>query len=462
MSQGSLYGWGESPLASGWPSSSSSPSRWGTSDWGDTLKMFSHEGSISPQQVRAPSPTFGVVAQERSLSPKRPKERNRSRSRSRSHSPLSGTRQNSERGPRIFVINCHGVTFPDENGNPAMIDDVLVDTFTSVKFGHGFGKYLYNAGTCSFFDEPYEYFIKRLLRTTTENPVVLSTKDTLRSAIYSSLCDTRDVTGVIVRDKCKFRCHQVGRRMADMYIMGSGSPLDEAVLCIDPLTGDEEDVHDKFGFRQLDERVLSYPPSGRKQIDKAFNIAIRKAEGELDELRSQMSMLSQPHLRTAENIDIVKKLRKKYDAKFLKLNITREALRDAVQGPKYRYKVESRDKYAVLEGKDYMIKLSDAIDIAVRNGTIDPRKDFVVVEACRNFYGQLPSGYDPTKSPGRAGSESDSQGGGGHTKYKYSRKKYGKNKNMNKNINKNKRKTICRRKASKFRNSRKSRKRGNS
>jgi len=455
MSQGSLHGW-DSPVV--WPSAawpSTSPQGWGTSDWGDPLKMWGHEGSISPQQARAPSPTFGVVAQERSLSPKRSKERNRSRSRS----PLSGTRQNSERGPRIFVINCHGVTFPDENGNPAMIDDVLVDTFTSVKFGHGFGKYLYNAGTCSFFDEPYEYFIKRLLRTTTENPVVLSTKDTLRSAIYSSLCDTRDVTGVIVRDKCKFRCHQVGRRMADMYIMGSGSPLDEAVLCIDPLTGDEEDVHDKFGFRQLDERVLSYPPSGRKQIDKAFNIAIRKAEGELDDLRSQISMLSQPHLKTAENMDIVKKLRKKYDAKFLKLNITREALRDAVQGPKYRYKVEKRDKYAVLEGKDYMIKLSDAIDIAVRNGTIDPRKDFVVVEACRNFYGQLPSGYDPTKSPGRAGSESDSQGGGGHAKCKHSRKKYGKNKGKNKN----KRNTIRRRKASsKFRNSRKCRKRSNS
>ena len=454
MSQGSVYGWGESPLA--WPSASSSlspSSRWGTSSWGDPLKMFGHEGSMSPKQARAPSPTFGVVRQERSLSPKKLKER------SRSHSPLSGTRQNSERGPRIFLINCHGVTFPDENGNPAMIDDVLVDTFTSVKFGHGFGKYLYKAETCSFFDEPYRYFIDRVLETTKGNPGSLQ-KDDLRETITHSLCYVRDVTGVIVRDKCKFRCHQVGRRMADMYIMGSGSPMDEMIICIDPLTGDEEDVHDKFGFRQLDERVLSYPPSGRKEIDKAFNIAIRNAERELDDLRSQMSMLSQPHLKTAENMDIVKKLRKKYDAKFLKLNITREALRDAVQGPKYRYKVENRDKYAVLEGKDYMIKLSDAIGIAVRNGTIDPRKDFVVVEACRNFYGQLPSGYDPTKSPGRAGSESDSQGGGGHTKYKYSRKKYGKNKGRNKN----KRNTIRRRKvckSRKFCNSRKYRKHGN-
>ncbi len=453
MSQGSLHGW-DSPVASGWPSSSSSPSRWGTSDWGDPLKMWSHEGSISPQQARAPSPTFGVVAEERSLSPKRPKERPRSRSRSRS--PISGTQQNSERGPRIFVINCHGVTFPDENGNPAMIDNVLVDTFTSVKFSHGFGKYLYNAQTCSFYDEPYRYFIKRLLTTITENPAVLSKKGTLRSAIYSSLCATRDEDGVIVKEHCKFRCHHKGRRMADMYIMGSGSPLDEAVLCIDPLTGDEEDVHDKFGFRQLDERVLSYPPSGRKEIDRAFNIAISKAERELDDLRSQMSMLSQPYVRTAENMDIVK-LTKKYEKKYLKLKTIKDALRDALQGSKYRYKVENRDKYAVLDGKHHMIKLSDAIGIAIEKGTIKPEIDFIVVQACRNFYGLLPSGHDPTKSPGRTRSESPERGGGGRANRRRSRKKYG----MNKRKNKNKRNTIRRRKvckSRKFRNSRKSRK----
>ena len=449
MSQGSLHGW-DSPLASGWPSTS--PQGWGTSDWGDPLKMRSHEGSISPQQARAPSPTFGVVAQEHSLSHERPKERNRSRSRSRS--PISGTQQNSERGPRIFVINCHGVTFPDENGNTAMIDDVLVDTFTSVKFSHGFGKYLYNAGTCSFYDEPYRYFIKRLLTTTTENPAVLSTKDTLRSAIYTSLCATRDEDGVIVKEHCKFRCHHKGRRMADMYIMGSGSPLDEAVLCIDPLTGDEEDVHDKFGLREVDDRLITYP-HGIKEIDRAFNIPIIKAERELDNLRSEMSMLSQPHLRPAENMDIVKKLRKEYEKKYLKLKTIREALRDALQGSKYRYKPDFQGKYDIIDGKHHMIKLSDAIDIAVRNGTIDPRKDFVVVQACRNFYGQLPSGFDLTKirgsSPGRAGtgSESDSQGGG--MRRAYSRKKYGKNKRKNKN----KRKTIRRRKVCKSRKSRK-------
>lgn len=436
-----LYNWGESPMPVKWPSTS-------PPGWGDPLHMWDYAGSISPQQqARAVSPTSNGV-RERSLSPKF-KERPRSRT------PSSGIQQTSERGPRIFVINCHGVTFPDENGNPAMIDYVPVDTFTSVKFLHGFGKYLYSAQTCSFLDEPYRYVVNKILDTTKKNPSSLQ-KDVLREVISDSLCYVRDVTGVIVKDKCKFRCHRVGRKMTDMYMMGAGSPLDEAVICINPFTGDEEDVYDKFGLRQLDERQLSYP-SGRKDINKAFNIAITQAERELDTLRSEISALSQPHLISAENMDRAKKLRKEYDKKYSKLNMTKESLRDAMQGPKYRYKEKYHDKYDVIEGKDYMIKLSDMLDIAIRNGTIYPKTDFVILQACRNFFGKLPSGFDLTKirgsSPGRAGSESDSQGGGGHPKCKYSRKKYGKN--IGRNKNKNKRKTIRRRKVCKSRKSRK-------
>ena len=440
-----LYNWGESPIATKWPSTS-------PPGWGDPLHMwnFDRYSMSPPQQARAVSPTFGF-GRERSLSPKRSNERLRSRS------PSSGIRQTSERGSRIFVINCHGVTFPDENGNPAMIDYVPVDTFTSVKFLHGFGKYLYSAQTCSFFDEPYRYVVNKILETTKRNPSSLQ-KDVLREVISDSLCYVRDVTGVIVKDKCKFRCHRVGRKMTDMYMMGAGSPLDEAVICINPLTGEEEDVYDKFGLRQLDERHLSYP-SGRKDINKAFNIAITQAERELDTLRSEISALSQPHLISAENTDRAKKLRKEYDKKYLKLNMTKEALRDAMQGPKYRYKEEYHDKYHVLEGKHFMIKLSDMLDIAIRNGTIDPATDFVILQACRNFFGQLPSDFDFTKthgSPGRADSEEDSRGGGGRATSKHSRKKYAKNKGRNKN--KNKMKTIRNRKSIKSGNSRKSHK----
>jgi hypothetical protein len=111
--------------------------------------------------------------------------------------------------------------------------------------------------------------------------------------------------------------------------------------------------------------------------------------------------------------------------------------------------------YDYIEGIYPVIKLSDMINIAIRNRTIDPQKDFVVLQACRKFHGELPSGYDPTRSPGRADSESDSQGGGGRATSKYSRKKYGKNKDKNKgknkNRNKNKRKTIRKLKSPKSR-----------
>ncbi len=238
--------------------------------------------------------------------------------------------------------------------------------------------------------------------------------------------------------------------MTDMYIMCSGSPLNEAVLCIDPFTGTIEDVHGAFGLRQVDDRLITYP-HGRKDINKAFNLPIRKAESELDDLRSQISMLSQPHLRTAENMDIVRKIREEYDEKYARLNTIKEGLRDAVQAPKYRYKDVHHDKYDNRDGRHY-IKLSDIINIAIVDGKINPQTDFIVVEACRDFYGMLPSDYDPSKSPGRADSEVDSQGGG--LRRAYSRKKYGKNKGKNKN----KRKTIRRRKVCK---SRKSRKRSN-
>ena len=463
MSQGSLSnGIVESnePLVK---SNSQSPTGWGwsptTIGWSDS-PLWRWSGSVSPEQAQRPKSPKSPKSPKLPKTPKSPKS---PKTRQRSLSPYddSGKKEPDKfgRGPRVFIVNGHGSTFPDKRGNPALIDGMPVDIFTSVKFGRSFGKYIYSGDTCSFFNEPYEYFIKRLLRTTTENPDVLSTKDTLRDAIYSSLCATRDEDEVIVKSHCKFRCHHKGlkRKMADMYIMSSGSPLNEAVLCIDPFTGTIEDVHDAFGLRKVDNRLITYP-RGRKDINKAFNPPIRKFERELEDLRSQMSMLSQPHLRTAEKMDIARKLREEYDEKHARLDTIKEGLRDAVQAPKYRYKVEYQDKYDVHEGR-YSIKLSDIINIAIENGTINPRTDFIVVEACRDFYGKLPSDYDPSKSPGRAGSESDSEGGG--VRRAYSRKKYGKNKGKNKN----KRKTIRKLKSSKScksRKSRKSRKRSNS
>ena len=350
-----------------------------------------------------------------------------------------------DRGPRIFIFHCHSITFPDKNGKPALIDPVAVDTFTTAKFGCPFGVYMYNPKTSSFFDEPYDYFIEEVLKKTKGNPDLLQ-KDNLRKVINDSLCSNRDVTGFIFPDKCRFRCHGVGRKMADMYMMTPGAPMNDVILSVDPFTGEEEDVHDKFGLMEVKQRGMMYP-SVVKNVDERFDVPISKAERELEDLRSKISMFSEQ--KTPENMEIVE-FQKKYDKKFLKLGVTREVLKGAIQGPKYVFKPEYTDKYDIIEGSYYVIKLSDMIDIAIQNGTINPRTDFIVVQACRTFYGELPSEHDPTKSPGRYYDESDSQGGG--VRRTHTRKKYGKNKRKNKKSSKkNRNKAIRKLKSSKSR-----------
>jgi len=375
----------------------------------------------------------------------------RIKERQRSGSPIGESKkQKRDRGPRIFIFHCHAVTFPDKGGIPALIDHVDVDTFTSAKFGHSFGVYMYNPHTSSFFDEPYNYFIEEVVKRTKENPDDSLQKDKLRKIINDSLCFNRDVTGFIFPDKCNFRCHQVGRIMADMYMMTPGPPMDDVILSVDPLTGDKEDVHDKFGLVEVEQRLMTYP-NVIKEIGQGLEAPISKAESELKHLHSQISMFSQEN--TPENIKKVREFQTKYDNKFLRLNLTKSALRGALQGPKYVFKPEYENRYKYVDDAYPVITLSEMIDIAVSNRTIDPQKDFVVLQACRKFHGELPSGYDPTRSPGRAGSESDSQGGG--MRRAYSRKKYGKNKDKNKgknkNRNKNKRKTIRKLKSPKSR-----------
>jgi hypothetical protein len=374
--------------------------------------------------------------------------------RPRSRSPI-GESAKQERGPRIFIFHCHAVTFPGEDRRPALIDSVAVDTFTSAKFGHSFGVYMYNPHTSSFFDEPYNYFIEKVVKRTKENPDDSLQKDNLRKVISGSLCYNRDVTGFIFPDTCKFRCHRVGRRMTDMYMMTPGPPMDDVILSVDPLTGDKEDVHDKFGLVEVEQRLMTYP-NVIKEMGQGLEAPISKAERELEYLRLQISTFSQEN--TPENMKKVRELQKKYDSKYLKLNLTKSALRGALQGPKYVFKPEYRHMYDYIEGIYPVIKLSDMIHIAVINGTIDPQTDFVVLQACRKFHGELPSGYDPSKSPGRADSDSDSQGGGGRSSRIRSRKKYGKNKGRNKN----RRKTIRNRKSIKSPKLCKSRKRNKS
>jgi hypothetical protein len=391
---------------------------------------------------------LGVVGQERSLSPKRPRSRSRSPERgSHSRSPERGSHSRSpERGSRIFLVDCHGAIFPDESGRrTALIDPVLVDTFTTSRFGCTFGSNLHNTQNYSFFDPPYTYVIPRIIGSI--GSLNRPPKDEVRKLLYSSLCVTRDSgEGGIIKDTCRFKCHRVNGRIPDMYILGAGSPMDDQILMIDPETGNVEDVHTNFGLRQISKRGEI---RGRKQIDRGFNPAIAKAQDKIHSLNSKI--LQTPV--TPENMDKIRKLRKERDDMSSRLYTIQESLREGLQGPKYEYIPDHIGKYVNNDSVKNMIKLSDILKIAIKNGTIDPRKDFVIIFACRNPIVPLSAEASSLGSP-RGDGESQSQGGGGHTKCKYSRKKYGKNKGRNKN----KRKTIRNRKSSKSNKSNKSRK----
>ena len=157
----------------------------------------------------------------------------------------------------------------------------------------------------------------------------------------------------------------------------------------------------------------------------------------------------------------IKKLKKKRDDVSSRLYTIQESLREGLQGPKYEYMEKYIGKYVNNDYVKNMIKLSDILQIAIINGIIDRRKDFVIIFACRNPIVPLSAEASKLGSPRRFG-DSLSQGGGGHTTIKHNRKKYGMNKGKNKN---NKRKTIHRRKVCKSRKSReshKSRKHSNS
>lgn len=120
---------------------------------------------------------------------------------------------------KLFIISCHGVTFPDSTGKPAKMD-VEVDTFTTAKFGHPVSRYIMNTENYSFFNEPHTYFIPEIVNGihSSHSP---PDKDAIRTIITDSLCHTRDKVKVFVPDTCRFMCHKRGTPMAYIY-NGSG------------------------------------------------------------------------------------------------------------------------------------------------------------------------------------------------------------------------------------------------
>jgi hypothetical protein len=321
--------------------------------------------------------------------------------------------------------------------------EVKVDTFTTAKFGHSVSTYSLDINTFSFFDEAHTYFIPKILKGIKDyikdNPPPPPNKKVLRDIITSSLCDTRDIVRVFVPGNCRFKCHKVddplSKTMADMFIMAPGSSMVETVFSVDLTTGTKEDVHDKFGFELVTNPIVTRPI--RNKIPRLERMAIKLEKNELHNLKGR--------------IDREEEYRRRSE----RLAQARRFLKGEVKSANYRYAPDYAHNYVTVtddKGNSYqMIKLSDVIQIAIDNGTIKPKIDFVIVQACRTFDGQLPPGI-PT-SPGRPNPPvpgHESSGGRKRmsrtllTKNRNNRNKNKKNKNKHKTTKKRKRKTIRR------------------
>ena len=315
--------------------------------------------------------------------------------------------------------------------------EVKVDTFTTAKFGCPVSTYLLDIKNFSFFDAAHTYFIPKILEGIRTSPSPPN-KDALRDIITRSLCHARDDVQVFAPGTCRFRCHKVddSKTMADMFIMGPGSSMVEAVFSVDLTTGTKEDVHDKFGFELVTNPLVTRPTSNK--IDGLERMAIKLEESKLSGLKG----------RTGRE--------EEYRPRSERLAQIKRVLKGEVKSANYRYADAYKDKYVTVmdKGNTYdMIKLSDVIQIAIDNGTIKPEIDFVIVQACRTFDGQLPPGYG-NKSPGRPKGDGYKSSGGRKrmrgtlgsllTKNRSNRNKNKKNKNKYKTTKKRKRKTIRR------------------
>jgi hypothetical protein len=349
------------------------------------------------------------------------------------------------RNPRIFVISCHGGAFtdpdPTKHGVPAEME-VKVETFTTAKFGRSISTYLFDEKLC-FFDDAHTYYIKKILEKLKAQSSPPD-KKALRAIITESLCYTRDQKKVFVTEDCRFKSHKVGnpilpRTMADMVIMCPGTSMNEAVLSIDIATKDVQDVHNQFGLKFIDDpfRVNPTPVSKQDNLTRmAFDIALETqhalgATGDTAELTRNGKIMRQ----------------------------AKRIVSGEVKQANYEYHTDHVDKYFTSEDYPYqLMKLSDVIKIAIDNGTIGP-DDFLIIDACREFAGQLQHGHE---SPGRRthyDSADDSAGGckkkrtGTRTKNRNNRNNRNKNNknnktkhsaNANNNTKKRKRKTTRR------------------
>jgi len=304
-----------------------------------------------------------------------------------------------ERKSRTFIFNCHGGTIVGESIDKitgklkkklVVIKPVMVDTITTASVGCSYGYSLYDPRK-GFLERPELHFFReledRVKRRVSESGEPELEKNELREMILDSLCQTRDNGSVVDKDVCRFKCHKVGGKMADMYLFAAGAPSNDQVLEFDPYTGNFKDVHEKFGLRESDRVKIP----GTKPIPFT-NIEIRHLEKGLSDLYNKA-------LSTKDKNEKQELLKQHSDNSKI-AEVIREKLRGSLWGPQYRFTPPHQHKYDKVKS-GYMIKLSTLLEIAIENKTIK-RDDFVVALSCRDYN----EDYSGEESPGRSSEES--------------------------------------------------------
>jgi hypothetical protein len=329
---------------------------------------------------------------------------------------MASAAQSEPRTPKIFIIDSHGSSVIDKTRKKPVVVDSLVDTITTTGVGcelvlHSRNGARFDAAHTSdtFLEPPYRYFtriaydaIRHIVSSTDPHDI---TKAQYRDAILQSLRDTRDPTISHGRAHClgsarcigwqsKFRCHQLRKKITDMYLFYDGEPVDDQILWFDPDTGLLEDEHEMFGLEEKKKDEVTTFPSKLGPTKETLGIALglREYEAETEALKQKLQTI--PPIYRRPFIQHIK-------SREADLEKHRISLQGLYRTSKFRY-----NKILQQTHGDEPIKLSVILQHAISNGTIDPEIDFVIVFACRgpsmklNYRLRSPRDIDETPSVG--------------------------------------------------------------
>ena len=337
-----------------------------------------------------------------------------------------------ERAPRIFIIHAHGM-LPVVQGE---VDDPSLPVFENPVTGYSLGPFGHTVSSSSYRRNRVVTLVSRvdtftsakfgkaLWLTITDDPPQVrlidkltsmlqqagtddvrpgrpvspppTTKAAFRKMIKRALCDTRtSLVPADEQDNCRFRCHRVGRKIADVSLFCDGAALVEGIVMFDMQTGDVEDVTKTFGL--VDKRTIGRPVEEYEKFMK-FN------HGKIELLVTAKTKAEQELAAMQANPAVFK-------GKTFRMHSLAETIK------KFETTIRNMDRYSNFDFSDDVkerggdkIRLSRLVDIGISGGLIDPVTDFVVVLSCRVPDQDMPLG---AVSPRSSSDSSVSEGGGG-------------------------------------------------